>query len=304
MFVNSIEVDGKKSCMQKAIQITEIVQTSIKEFFPFLSFAFFWLFLIITPILIGQLLLLSNSLFFLGFIYVVLGWLFVWFIAPLYLLDCFYKKQSPSFIQLCQCLKTCFFPMSIEILRVIICMLPILFVVFSLYYLLYYIFEGHTILTFFLFILLFLLFVWLASLAIRFLFIPAITLFNSSYQKKQIDALEYSKVLTKGYRLSIFGCFLTFNMLVLFVTVLSSYVTYFILSLFFNEVLPVFQEYSLALFDWFTILFSYFSVPFSSILYYKFYMSLEDRLQNLETEEFSSKRGINNLFNNFCRVLF
>ena len=50
MFVGLLEVDGKELCMQKSIKITEIIQTSIKEFFPFFRFAFFWLFFIITSI--------------------------------------------------------------------------------------------------------------------------------------------------------------------------------------------------------------------------------------------------------------
>ena len=131
-------------------------------------------------------------------------------------------------------------------------------------------------------------------------------LFNNSYQKKQIDALEYSKALTKGYRIPIFGCFLTLNMLVFLFTTLLSYMAYLILSLFFTEaslpnIMPNSQgDSSLTLFDWFTMLLSYFLIPFFSMIYYKFYILLEGRLQNLETEEFTKKRGVNNFF----KVLF
>ena len=307
--------------MQKAIKITEIVQTSIKEFFPFLRFAFLWLFFIITPIWVGNQLLLSDPSSFLEFIlaftYINLGF-FVLLVTLPYLLHCFYKKQSPSFTQLCQHLKTCFFSISIEISRVTVRILPIFFIVSLVVFLLnYFLFPV----LFFSSILIFVyvtFFVWFITLGIRFWFIPAMALFigfwfipamalfNSSYQKKQIDALEYSKVLTKGYRLLIFGCFFTFSTLIFLFTLLVSYATYFILSLFFDEaslpnIMPTLQENSsLTLFDWIAMLVSYFSIPFFSMVYYKFYMLLEGCLQNVDTEEFSKKRGIKNFF----KVLF
>ena len=246
--------------------------------------------------------------FILAFTYINLGF-FVLLVTLPYLLHCFYKKQSPSFTQLCQHLKTCFFSISIEISRVTVRILPIFFIVSLVVFLLHYFLSKVYPVLFFssILILLFVpLFVWFISLGIRFWFIPAMALFNSSYQKKQIDALEYSKVLTKGYRLPIFGCFFTFNMLIFLFTLLVSYATYFILSLFFDEaslpnIMPTLQENSsLTLFDWITMLVSYFSIPFFSMVYYKFYMLLEGRLQNVDTEEFSKKRGINNFF----KVLF
>ncbi len=303
--------------MQKPIQITQVIEDSAKEIYPFLRFAFFWLFLLLSPFLLSNLLLVAfPSLFLLEHVLVVtdgFGYL-VWIISIPYLLQCFYKNKPPSFIQILQQLKAHFFPILIEVLRIagrlifIAFLLAIILIIPAFIFASLPVFSDRQFLAIILSPIFFSLvltvmfaftFVWP-----RFLFIPLICLFNKSYQKKQIDVLEYSKVLTEGYRSSIFIWIFTILFIIKFLN-LFPYILFILRSphrlLYLDLELPYEEISSLTLEEWVLSSFSsYFFVPFSIIVYYKFYMLLEGRLQDLDTEELNKKEGISNFF----KVLF
>ncbi len=279
--------------MRKSIQIIQIIQNSIKETFPFLRFAFFWLFFTITPVWCYLFLLelpFSSLLLKLALAYAyILFVTFLWFITIPYLLHCFYKKQPPSSNQFFQHLKAHIFSIMTEILKLIVHIFPIFLSVLVILGIPIILFPSNiSVIWISVGLLCLFLIIWTTILWTRFLFIPLIVAFNDSYQKGQIDTLEYSKILTKGYRGSIFICFSTINIFSNLLALFASYITYIFLSLFFNEEsLPnivIYQENnSLSFFILFTILFSYFLTPFFHIVYYKFYKFLEASLQDLDS---------------------